>query len=277
MTLLTASIGFAVLGLISYFLFKPSSVAQSTSTVEADKSIPVNEIQPNVVQKSPSDKLRQIIAIGIIILLIIVGFAATVYQRLQERAGLREVDQQLISNLTSQQNTQESNIPSEDVCKLLGDAAASQILGVQVHGYNSLFDSSCVYSDDKKEVYLYLIFYRSNTPLEQKDYYLNDQYSKWKVQSHDEIQKNAFLVEQDALMKVFFLVGGKHYSIERSDSETRLITDQILLSLTKNILDTASTNIPAETVQANQPNNVTSQQTEQTVPLNAGVKRVPSS
>ena len=146
--------------------------------------------------------------------------------------------------------TQEAMLPHEDVCNLLSDEKASEILGVAVQGENSTYDDMCVYHDDKKENYLYLTFYRTNSNEAVKSYYssLNSQYTApWKVESHDEIQTNAFLAQEDALMKVFFMVNDNHYSIERSDTETRLITDKILLSLAKAILGNNNNNSVSST------------------------------
>ncbi len=149
--------------------------------------------------------------------------------------------QSINTNQSLNGSTQVAVLPPEDVCKLLSNEQATQIVGVTLHGSKSGLDM-CVYSDDAKENYLYITYYRIHSDMQEKAYYLNDSYSKWNVETHDEIQKDAFLASQDALMKVFFMVNDKHYLIERSNSETAIVTDKVLLSLAKAVLEGSSNN-----------------------------------
>ena len=132
------------------------------------------------------------------------------------------------------QNTQAQS-KSLDVCSILSDEKASQIMGITLKGKNKhVFYDECVYSDEKRG-YFYIDheYDLSIDEARKRDLSLG-----LKIQPFDEIQNGAYggYVDIKALNGLHFMFNGNHYVIAVKFSAIGLVSNDVLVSVMKAVL-----------------------------------------
>lgn len=178
------------------------------------------------------------------------------------------VQKPILTELKSEAQSAESK--SEVICKLLSTKDAAQITGLPVvdisPGYGD--DPSCAYIE-KSGQHLFAVFLLKNDTFEKlKTVAINN---GWKIEPHDEIQKDAFLERgtiSDPKLVFCFKLNNQVYIINRGTFSDN-VTDSMLLALGQAIIKT-NNSIPTASIGTQV---IQTESTQNQIPPNQKVKR----